>query len=502
MIFEINTDQMQSPSVGSDLFENRKSVADMQQALANAEVSIIVQAYDNLEKTKRCIESILRYTANVDYELILIDNGSTDETLSYFESVAHDKKRVFRFTKNIGAGFPVTTMSLSQFVKFICVVPNDLIVTSCWMENMLACMKSDDRIGMVTPICSNTSNLQCVEFSYSDYEDMQTKAAQINRHDPTKWQDRLRLITLGTLYRKEALYASGWPLGDIGFFHDFIDDDITFAIRRAGYRTVLAGDTWVCHDHKLRQGEGKDPVEFQRSLQIGRENFKTKYYGIDAWDDVNNYLIPYLGYFSPVGVNGIAHVLGIDVRCGTPILDIKNHLKAFGVQKTELSAFTQDAKYWLDLKTICDGPVVCDREEFIAESFLEEYFDVVVVDRPLNRYHEPQKMINALFSLCKEGGYVFCKLKNAHSFQEYVNLLGQHDVFDSEFSYNITLEALHKALSSVGIVERIVPMPFDLSEDTKTTIQQLIPEGLSDEQNAEILQRMLAKEYLFIVKKK
>ena len=222
MVFEVNIDQMQRPAVGDDLFVNRKSVAEMQQTLADAEVSIIVQAYGNLEKTKRCVDSILRYTANVNYELILIDNGSTDETLEYFKSVTWDKKKIFRFTKNIGAGFPVTTMGLSQFAKFICVVPNDLIVTSCWMENLLTCMKSDDRIGMVTPISSNTSNLQCVEFPYSDYEEMQEIARKINQANPAKWQDRLRLITLGTLYRKEALYASGWPLGDIGFFHDFI----------------------------------------------------------------------------------------------------------------------------------------------------------------------------------------------------------------------------------------------------------------------------------------
>ena len=189
------------------------------------------------------------------------------------------------------------------------------------------------------------------------------------------------MITLGTLYRKEVLLAGGWPLSDMGFFHDFIDDDVTFKIRRLGYRTVLAGDTWICHDHDLRSGEGKDPVEFQQSLTIGRENFREKYFGVDAWEDVNNYYIPYLKHFPPPSIKTSARVLGVAVRCGTPILDIKNWLRIVGIFQTELSAFTQDPKYWVDLKTICTGPVLCDREEFLADAFLPGYFDYVIADR-------------------------------------------------------------------------------------------------------------------------
>ena len=70
--------------------------------------------------------------------------------------------------------------------------------------------------------------------------------------------------------------------------------------------------------------------------------------------------------------------------------------------KVELSAFTQDPKYWVDLKTICTGPVICDREEFLTDSFLPESFDYIAAARPINRYHEPQKILNDLFTLCKK----------------------------------------------------------------------------------------------------
>ena len=498
-VIELNTDQLEPPKAGDDLFVNRAVVAELQSTAA--EVTVIVQAFNRLEKTQRCVESVLKYTQAVDYALLLIDNGSTDGTLEYFKSVPHKKKQVIHVTKNVGMVYPTAALSLVDMGRFVCQVNNDLIVTAHWLENMLACMKSDPKIGMVTPVSNNASNLQGVEFPYKSYEEMQQKAAAFNKSDPRKWEDRLRLITLGTLYRKEALLAGGWPIFDAGFFHDFADDDITFRIRRMGYRAVLAGDTWICHDHDFRSGEDKDPAEYQRSLNIGKNNFTDKYLGVDAWDDVNNYYIPYLEQIrAPKGAKNV-RILGVDVRCGTPILDVRNWLRKSSIFDAELSAFTQDPKYWPDLKSVCAGTVVCDREEFLSDALPTGYFDYVIADRPLNRYHEPQKVMNDLFALCKSGGIVTCKLKNAFSFQEYVHLLGQRDVYDREFSYNFPVDAVGGALGRLGTVKAVTAIPFPMDEDTRRTIDSLIPAELPERQRTELLNRMLCQEYLFVVEK-
>jgi len=499
-LIEINTDQMSPPKVGAALFENRTAVTEMQQTAATAEVSVIVQAYNQPEKTRRCVESVLKYTQDVDYELILLDNGSAPGITEFFCSVPYNRKKVIRFTKNLGTSFPCSALKLNDLGRFICFLACDIIVTTGWLKNLLTCMYSDNRIGMVNPVCSNTSNLQNVELEYADYAAMQDKARQFNQSDPNKWEDRLRLITLGTLYRKEALMATGWPIYDIGFFHDFGDDDITFRIRRMGYRTVLAGDTWVCHDHDLRHGEGKDPVEFQRSLEIGRANFREKYFGVDAWDDVNNYYIPFVSSFPLPQVTGQPQILGVDVRCGTPILDLKNWLRKSGLLGADLSAFTQDPKYWIDLKTICAGPVICDREEFLIDSFPQGFFDYVIADQPLNRYHEPIKMLRDMFSLCKEGGYLVCKLTNAYSFREYLHLLGQTDVYNPTFSLNIPLEPFRSALQQWGEIVREIRLGSGLNTEGQTLLASLYPDGLPEEQRTAALERMQCQEFLFVVR--
>jgi len=497
---EMDTSSVERPKVGEDLYANRTAVVETLRQ--RAEVSILLQGYNRLEKTRRCVESVLKYTSPVDYELILIDNGSSDGTAEYFRSVPYEKKTVIHVTHNAGVTYPSLFLSLGDLGAYISIVHNDLIVTENWMSNLLTCLKSDSRIGMVNPLSSNTSNFQSVELDASGWENMQRKAAQFNHSDPRKWEDRQRLITLGTLYRKEALLAIGWPSNDVGYFHDFSDDDVTFQIRRAGYRTVLAGDTWICHDHDLKHGEGKDPEEFRQSLRIGQQNFRDKYYGVDAWEDVNNFYIPYFKHFPAPKRQPRYTILGVDVRCGTPILDVKNWLRRYEGFQTELSAFTQDPKYWLDLKTICAGPVICDREEFLTDSFPPEHFDYVVIDRPVNRYHEPGKVLRDVFHLCKPGGYVVCKLANAYSFREYLYLLGQEDVYNPDFSYNLPKARFQEELARYGTTCVEISIGLGIEPQSQKLLSSLYPAGLPSEQKNRALRHMQQQDFLYVVEKR
>ncbi len=223
---------------------------------------------------------------------------------------------------------------------------------------------------------------------------------------------------------------------------------------------------------------------------------------MDAWDDVNNYYIPYLPHFPQPHISGIPQILGIDTRCGTPILDIKNWLRSFGLPDAVLSAFTQAPKYWQDLKTICKGPVVCDREEFLVDSFPAENFDYIVADRPLNRYHEPQKIINDLFLLCKKGGIIICKVSNTFSLQSYLHQLGQWDVYNTEFAYHIPIEAIKASLEKRGLVKGIISIPFNVDKEQQGALKALVPSELSSPMRKEVVDRMIVNEYLLIVEKK
>ena len=103
-----------------DLYVNREKSAASISEPDDPLVSIYFQAYNHLEDyTKPAIAALLRYTAEIDYELILVDNGSTDGTFEFFKTVEHPRKRIYRITKNIGAFYAYRAAKYATQGRFL-----------------------------------------------------------------------------------------------------------------------------------------------------------------------------------------------------------------------------------------------------------------------------------------------------------------------------------------------------------------------------------------------
>lgn len=479
-----------------NIFDNRQYIVDAYDN--DILVTIGIVAYNRLDITKLCIESVLRYTSDINYRLILVYNENEHGTgiLDYFQSVDYKNKIIIHITGNLGA--PLAYQHIQRYIegKYYIHLPNDVIVTENWLKNLITCAESDIRIGMVNPVSSNVSNLQQVDLQFNNYEEMQYAASEYNVSDPSKWQERVRLITLGTLFKRECLSAIG-DIFDIGFLHDFGDDDVSFRVRRAGYKIILAHDTWVHHAHENTCRKSED-------LEQGRRCFAEKYSGIDAWDDTCNFI------FNKISSNVTMpsdfenpKVLGVDVKCGTPVLDIKNILREYGIFNSEISSFTNDCKYIMDLKTICTGDVVCDRIEFLYNSFKSFYFDYIVIGKCINEYHFPEKVVRDAYALLKRDGQMFLSLKNTYNVLTLLKMLG-HDVCFSEHAVHYDVDDFYNLISNMGIDIQLVNVENlnanDIIIDFSSKIIDFAKPDEADK--GEVLNRIIADKYWFKITKK
>lgn len=66
------------------------------------DVSVIIVNYNTLKMTSDCIESVLRHTAGLQYEIILVDNASTDGSREHFSAM--EGIRYIYNEENLGFG--------------------------------------------------------------------------------------------------------------------------------------------------------------------------------------------------------------------------------------------------------------------------------------------------------------------------------------------------------------------------------------------------------------
>lgn len=490
-------------SIGTDdlgVWKNRERFYVAMESKEAPLVSIYVLAYNRLQKTKYCVECILKHTTDFDYELILVDNGSEDGTYAYFQSVPWKNKVLIQVTENLGSAYPWQLVKRIYKGKYLVTVSNDVYVTHNWLSNLLACMESDQRIGFVAPVSSNVSNLQEVSLGFKDMEEMQQKAAAFNRPDPSKWEERMRLISILTIFKKEVIDLVG--TADYGFIHDFGEDDYAARLRRAGFKLILCGDTYVHHDHDFRSGEDKDMAQFQKSLESGRQAYKEKYHGQDAWDDVLNFERGLIGTLRPDAFRrGDVHSLCIDVKCGTPVLEIRNHFRRNGSRHKVVShAFTTEARYYSELQLLSHD-TSCDRIEFIHEHYLDGSMDIILLGEPLNTYHRPIALVQKLLGILRKGGILLLKVRNLEDYPSLLQSLKLGAFTDPSFPSVLPLPQFNACLEALGADSaQIFDEPWDFDAATAKKARAMAKQ-LNPSKSGELYAQLMTRNYLYHIVK-
>lgn len=492
----VNTDKYEKPSPDMDYAQVKQM---MYSQGADSDIIIVVQAYGRAEKTKLCVEGILKYTTDIAFELWLLDNGSEEnDVFEYFESVAYEPKRIVRMTKNITGVLSVNTVVRLASPKYFVIVNSDIIVTRNWLSNLLACAESDPKIGVICPVSTNISNRQEETLGgFVDLDEMQKKAAAFNQSDSRKWEERLRIIPTATLFRRQVFDDAG--VFDMGFVHDFGDDDFSFRVRRAGYKLFVCRDTFVHHNH-YKEERDFCGLENQR-FQMGQEHFKKKYCGLDAWEDGANHIVEF-SHYGDLGTDRERQIqiLGVDTRCGAPILDVKNKFRAEGYRRFGIDAFTTDVKYYTDLNSISDS-VIHDGVVHITSAYRDKKYQFVVLGEPVNCYQKPEEVILDLLSLAEAGGVLLFPVYNMDNIYEFLWEQGAMEERAAGTCQRMPYEEVINIIKNIPIRKLDINFePFPVTEQVRVFAEQRAYPGVRNGRE-ERIQNLFVRVYWFWVQK-
>lgn len=470
-------------------------------------MSIGVLGYKHIDDTRRCVESVLRFVGDIDYELILMDNGSQDnnETLNYYQSVPTMRKKIIQVEEPMGPnyGAMLGTRLMYEFADgdIFLLLGNDNIVAENTLQNMIACLDSSPDIGMVTPMSSNAYMFQDPRLQYSNFDEMFAVAKEFNRRsDPCKWQERMETATVATAMKREVLIQSGF----YGFWT--AESDLCHRIRKAGYKIFLLGDTWACHNHdystkKDSQAWLEGTQLSQRILEHSRQMSETKAGGLTQFGDImvfEQQLISLLE--KPEAI--IPKILAVNVTAGQPLLDVKNKLREYSMFDSKSVAFSTNAKYYTFLSTAADQ-VYCDRIQFLGEDLEGQRFDVILLGEHINLFQDPDKLFKSLMELLEPGGQLLFKLRNPFDARTLQGVLGNPMPAGDEKMIVLTLEDIRNMAEKYGASAIKAQRTLgNYPAKTIETITGILTNTRAVENVQAEVENILTTEYLFCVRKK
>ena len=237
----------------------------------NIKTSIIIPSYNGLELLRECVEAIRSYT-HEDYEIIVVDNGSEDGTPQY---CLREKIRLISLPKN--KGFPAACNLGLKIATgdALLLLNNDIVVTHNWLSNMLNCLYSSERIGIVGPYTNYASGRQQRDSGYTDLSQFHEIAATANMQNPELRMPLNRLVGFCFLFKREVMNKIGLLDEQFTPGH-YEDDDYCYRARLAGFELMLAGDV-VVHHHGSRSFNKVDKEQLAKLVHKNHKRFLEKW---------------------------------------------------------------------------------------------------------------------------------------------------------------------------------------------------------------------------------
>ncbi len=136
---------------------------------SDIQVSVIILNYNTKEMTVNCVESYIRNFEGLEnYEIILVDNCSTDGSWDYFNEKlsTHKRIRLVYNEKNVGFGNGNNIGVEYAKGRFLIFANSDTLVKKFDVQNMINCFIVEPNIGVLScKILNQDGSIQSLGFS-------------------------------------------------------------------------------------------------------------------------------------------------------------------------------------------------------------------------------------------------------------------------------------------------------------------------------------------------
>jgi len=218
---------------------------------------IITPAYNKFEAaTKPFLNSIYKYTDESLFDLIIIDNASSDGTTEYLKNFEkeHSNLRVIYNNENLGyskANNQGIKLALKENYEYIGLLNNDILFTPDWLVNTIKVFEYDLQLGMVSPRDAGRPKFfkkKLTSDNYINYYKDYLKRFKI----PYKYM--LEPLFSCVVIKREVVEKIG--LMDENYTPAFWEDqDYCLRALYAGFSLATSNLSFVFHNHSTTSSE-------------------------------------------------------------------------------------------------------------------------------------------------------------------------------------------------------------------------------------------------------
>lgn len=258
------------------------------------DLSIVIVTHNCRDKVMELLKSIYKHTKYINFEIIIVDNASFDNTPQLVQEnypevklIQNSKNLWFRKANNQG-------IKISQGRYAMLLNPDTLLVEDNSFEKMVRYMDENPKVGLLGPrfhypdgrlqICCHKLPKFIHALMHYLYIDTLWPDNPINKRDSYSDWDRsdIREVECGSgacmMLRREVIEDVG--LLDESCFIYYDEPDFCHRILKAGWKVVHNGKVYLIHDAGHGGTDKRDSKEMKIIFERSLLSYYKKYHGV------------------------------------------------------------------------------------------------------------------------------------------------------------------------------------------------------------------------------
>jgi GT2 family glycosyltransferase/glycosyltransferase involved in cell wall biosynthesis len=220
---------------------------------------VVVPVHNALRSTKNCLRTLRRF-APPWARIVVVNDASDARTAAWLR----EQEGIVLLENEVNLGFVKTANRglLHSDAPWVCLLNSDTLMTPGALERMIGRCERDPRIGLCCPLSNNAVNLSV---KIPSGEDVFSFAERVARTSPALYPDAVTVVGFCLLVRRELIRSVG--VFDEAFGRGYGEEtDLHYRSRAAGFRCVVADDTFVYHRSGASFSDGDERT--RRNLKI------------------------------------------------------------------------------------------------------------------------------------------------------------------------------------------------------------------------------------------
>ena len=245
------------------------------------DLSVVIVNYQTFELTKNTINSIFEYDYPFELEVVVVDNASSDDSLSRLQDYFGDRVRFIASAENNGFAAGNNQALRVVEARYVLLLNSDTIVWENTLESIYDYMEDHKDVGACgcRVLLENGELDKACKRSFPNVKNsffrlfhIPTNSADDNYNLDNLPDDEIYEIDCLTgafmFMRKEALDTAG--LLDETFFMYGEDIDLCFRIKNSGWKIIYYGESKITHlkGASSKKQKSKLIYEFYRAMYI------------------------------------------------------------------------------------------------------------------------------------------------------------------------------------------------------------------------------------------